>query len=100
MISTIKVVQNDDSKACDNILQIVHRMSRNLVKLKFHSKDSKMLRTWYEEKDQRKTVKKRPVTVFCKLAIFWARMGFSVNFIVRTPKCRYDDQQQNTFCRG
>ena len=45
MIRTIEVEQNDDSKACDNILQTVHRMSRNLVKLKFYSKDSKMLRT-------------------------------------------------------
>ena len=23
-------------------------------------------------------------------------MGFGVIFIVRTPKCRYDDQQENT----
>ena len=32
MISAIKVVQKDDSKVCDNILQIVHHMSRNFVK--------------------------------------------------------------------
>ena len=37
---------------------------------------------------------KRPVTVFCKLAIFWPTMGFGVNFIVRTRKCRYDDQHE------
>ena len=45
MMSTIRVVQNDDSKACDIILQIVHHMSRILIEKEFHSKDSKMLGT-------------------------------------------------------
>ena len=44
-------------------------MSRNLVKQGFHSKDSKMLLTRYAQIDQRKSVNKRPVTVFCKWAI-------------------------------
>jgi len=34
-----------DSEVCDDIFQIGHLMSRNLVKLKFHSKDTKMLLT-------------------------------------------------------
>ena len=50
-----------------------------------------MLLTRYVQRDQRKTVNKRPVRVFCKLAIFWATMGFGVIFIVKTPKCRCDD---------
>ena len=50
-----------------------------------------MLLTRYVQRDQRKTVNKRPVRVFCKLAIFWTTMGFGANFIVRTPKCRSDD---------
>ena len=50
-----------------------------------------MLLTRYAQRDQRKTVNERPVRVFCKLAIFWATMGFGVIFIVKTPKCRCDD---------
>ena len=45
MVSTIRVGENDDSEACDNSLQTGHLMSRNLVKYKFHSKDSKMFLT-------------------------------------------------------
>ena len=54
-----------------------------------------MLRTRYAELGQRKTVNKRPLAEWFKLAIFWATMGIGANFIVRTLKCRYDDQQQN-----
>ena len=54
-----------------------------------------MLGTQYAKIEQRKTVNKRPVTVVCKLAIFWAKMGFGANFTVRAPKCRANDQQQN-----
>ena len=42
---------------------------------------------------------KRPVTVFKKLAIFLATMGFGANFTVRAPKCRTDNQEQNTYCK-
>ena len=87
---------NDDSQACDNIFQTGRRISRNLVTLKFRSKDSRMLLTCYGQIDQRKTVNKRPVTVFWKLAIFLATMGLGANFTARAPKCRSDDQQQNT----
>ena len=55
-----------------------------------------MLLTLYAQIDQRKTVNKRPVRVFCKLAIFWAIMEFGAKFTVRAPKRRSDDQQQNT----
>jgi len=51
-------------------------MSRNLVKQKFHNKDSKMLLTYYALIDHLKTVNKTPITVFCKLAIFWAAVMF------------------------
>ena len=44
--------ENDDSEACDNIFQTGHLMSRNLLKLKFHSKDFKMLLTCYAQIDQ------------------------------------------------
>ena len=37
---------------------------------------------------------KRPLTVVCKLAIFWAKMRFGAKFTVRAPKCRFNDQQQ------
>ena len=46
IISTKGVVKNDDFEACDNIFQTGHLISRNLVRKKFHSKDSKMLLTW------------------------------------------------------
>ena len=46
--------------------------------------------------DQGKTVNKGPVTVFWKLAIFLATMGFVANFTVRAPKRRSNNQQQNT----
>ena len=55
-----------------------------------------MLLTCYGQIDQRKTVNKRPVTGFWKLAIFLATVGFGANFTVRAPKRRSDDQQQNT----
>ena len=45
IISTKGVVKNDDFEACDNIFQTGHLISRNLVRKKFHSKDSKMLLT-------------------------------------------------------
>ena len=31
MVSTVRVGENDDSEACDNILQIGHRLVRNGV---------------------------------------------------------------------
>ena len=96
LASTIGEAVNDDSQACDNIFQTSHLISRNLVTLKFLSKDSRMLLTCYGQIDQRKTLNKRPVTVFWKLAIFLATVGFGANFTVRAPKRRSDDQQQNT----
>ena len=39
MVSTVRVGENDDSEACDNILQIGHRLVRNGVQT---SKSSKM----------------------------------------------------------
>ena len=53
-----------------------------------------MLLTRYAQIEQRKTVNKTPVKVFCKLAIFWATIGFGANFTVRAPKCRPNDQQR------
>ena len=91
MVSTIGVAKNDNSEVCHNIFQTGHLMSRNLVKQKFHSKDSMIGTTRPAENGE-----KRPVTVFWKLAIFWATMGFVANFTVRAPKCRPDDQQQKT----
>ena len=41
----------------------------------------------------------RPVTVFCMLAIFWAKIGFGTNSIVRTPKFRCDDQTAKHFLK-
>ena len=38
----------------------------------------------------------RRLTVFRKLAIFWAVIGFSENFTVKTPKCDYDVDHQIT----
>ena len=38
----------------------------------------------------------RRLTVFCKLAIFWAVRGFSENFTVKTPKSDYDGEHQIT----
>ena len=42
---------------------------------------------------------KRPVTVVCMLAIFWAKIGFGTNSIVRTPKFRCDDQTAKRFLK-
>ena len=56
MVSTIRVGENDESDACDNSLETGHLMSRNLVKYKFQSKDSKMFLTSYANIDHRKTV--------------------------------------------
>ena len=36
------------------------------------------------------------LTVFCKLAILWAVVGFSKNFSVKAPKCDYDGKHQKT----
>ena len=90
MVSTIGVAMNDNSEACDNTFLTGHLMGRNLVKSKFLSKDSRLLLTWYAQIDQRKTVNKRPVTVFWKLAIFLATMTFGANFTVKAPKRRSD----------
>ena len=96
MVSTIGGAENDDSEAGDNIFQTGHLMSRNLVKRKFHSKYPKMLLTYYAQIDRLKPMNKTPLTVLCKLAIFWTTTGFGANFTVRAPKCDFDDQQQNT----
>ena len=96
MVSTTRVAEKDDSEARDIIFQTGHLMSRNLVKKKFHSKDFKMLLTWIAQTDERKAVNKRPVIVFCKLVIFWVRMGFGVNLKKIAPKCRSNDQQQKS----
>ena len=39
---------------------------------------------------------KMTVTVFCKLAIFWAVIQFSKNFTVNAPKRNYDRKHQRT----
>ena len=36
----------------------------------------------------------RCLTVFCKLAILWAVIGFSKNFTVKAAKCDYDGKHQ------
>ena len=41
--------------------------------------------------DQKKTVNKTLVRVFCKLAIFWTTTGLGANFIGKTLKCGSDD---------
>ena len=96
MVSTIGVAQINDSEACDNSLQTGHLMSRKLVKKKFHSKDFKILLTRFVKTDERNTVNKRRVTVFCKLVIVSFVMGFKKNFKVRAPKCRFDEIHQKT----
>ena len=81
------------------VLWVVIWLSQNS-----YTKDSKMLLTWYAQIEQRKTVNKTPVTLFCKFAIFWATMGFGAvrvrvrvrGFTLRAPKCRPNDQQQNS----
>ena len=55
-----------------------------------------MLLTSCALNDWQKTMNKRPVTKYWKLAIFWATIGFSANFSVSAPKCRCDDKHQNT----
>jgi len=96
--STIGGAEYHDSEACDKICQTGHliSMSRNLVKHKFHNKDSKMLLTYYALIGHLNTVNKTPMTVFCKLALFSATVVFGANFTERAPKCRCDDNQQNT----
>ena len=42
-----------------------------------------------------KTMSKKRVTEFCKLAIFWVVMGLSYNFTVRAPRCRPDGKHHN-----
>ena len=37
----------------------------------------------------------RRQTVFWKLVIFWAVIGFSENFTVKAPKCIYHGEEQN-----
>ena len=36
------------------------------------------------------------LTVFCKLAILWAVVGFSKNFSVKASKCDCDGKHQKT----
>ena len=38
----------------------------------------------------------RRLTVFCKLAILWAVIGFSKNFTEKDLKCDYDGKHQKT----
>ena len=38
----------------------------------------------------------RRLTVFWKLVIFWAVMGFSKNFTVKAPKYDYDGEHEIT----
>ena len=42
MISTIRLAENNDTEARDNILQIGHLLGRNGVRWEFHRKSSKM----------------------------------------------------------
>jgi len=79
LVSAIGGAEYHDSKAF-NIFQTGHLLSRHLVKQKFHNKDYKMLLKYYALIDHLKTVKKTPMTVFCKLVIFWAVMWLSENF--------------------
>ena len=36
------------------------------------------------------------LTVFCKLATFWAVIGLSENFTVKAPQCDYHGKHQIT----
>ena len=38
----------------------------------------------------------RRLTVFWKLVIFWAVIGFSENFTVKAPKCNYHGKNKIT----
>ena len=38
----------------------------------------------------------RRLTVFWKLVIFWAVIGFSGNFTVKAPKCKYHGENEIT----
>ena len=38
----------------------------------------------------------RHLTVFWKLVIFWAVIGFSENFTVKAPKCIYHGENKIT----
>ena len=44
MISTIRLAENNDTEARDNILQIGHLLGRNGFRWEFQSKSSKMFR--------------------------------------------------------
>jgi len=54
-----------------------------------------MLLTYYALIENLKTGNKTPMTVFCKLAIFWATVVFGTNFTERAPKLRCDYKLQN-----
>ena len=48
------------------------------------------------EKNKLRRIILRRLTVFPKLAMFWAVIGFSENFTVKPPNCNYDGEHQIT----
>ena len=48
------------------------------------------------EKNKLRRIILRRLTVFPKLAMFWAVIGFSENFTVKAPNCNYDGEHQIT----
>ena len=41
----------------------------------------------------------RRLTVFWKLVIFWAVIGFSENLTVKAPKCDYDEKHPKNYVK-
>ena len=78
--------KNEDSYKCSSILQIEH--------LLFSSGFSEMCIVEFPKWSTDDMYQK---TVFCKLVIFWAVVGFSENLIPAAPKCRHDNKQQITW---
>ena len=48
------------------------------------------------KKNERRGIIMRRLTVFWKLVIFWAVIGFSENFTVKAPKCNYHGENKIT----
>ena len=48
------------------------------------------------KKNKLRTIIMRRLTVFWKLVMFWAEIGFSENFNVKAPKCNYHGENKIT----
>ena len=48
------------------------------------------------KKNKVRKISVRRLTVFWKLVIFWAGIGFGENFTVKAPNCDYDVDHQIT----